>query len=494
MVSIGAIAACGEDNPAPLEPEVPMEPDTVVTSIRVAPREQTVGVLGTEFAVRAMALNASGDTLYASWSSPGRFEWSSSAPEIATLGTYEHHRTGVPLPLVRTVAEGTATITATSQGLTSSMTVTVWDRARAAWSLSTGPGNVQSSVVIGADGTIYVVTTNHGQGFSVMFALSPGGGVLWTQGLPRTGRSTPAIGDDGTLYVGSWADSGFSGSLVAVGPGGNIRWVLDGLNAVTSSPAIGPDGTIYVAATSAVHAVNPAGEIEWTHDREERVFGASSPALGSDGRIYVGANDGLLYAFDGTDGSLRWTFSTGDVIASSPAIGADGTIYVGSMDGWLYAVNAEGTEAWRVEVDLRRGVSSSPSIGPDGTIYVGGDGVGAIDPAGSVRWHFRGSHVQTTPLLGADGNVYFATPGGVTALDSQGELLWAHGTQGWAGRTPAIGIDGTIIATSHSGTSGDAYEGTVEAFAETELTNGGHDGSPWPTMRGNRANTGRAGG
>ena len=57
----------------------------------------------------------------------------------------------------------------------------------------------------------------------------------------------------------------------------------------------------------------------------------SSPAISGDGTIYVGSEDSKLYAIN-LNGSLKWSYTTGDRIDSSPAIGSDGTVYVGSDD------------------------------------------------------------------------------------------------------------------------------------------------------------------
>ena len=92
--------------------------------------------------------------------------------------------------------------------------------------------------------------------------------------------------------------------------------------------------------------------------------------------------------------------------------------------------------------------------------------------------------------MGVDGNVYIAAGRAVTALDAQGKLLWDYHPGGRISASPAIGIDGTIIATSFFDRDG----GTIHGIVETESTNGGYAGSPWPTQRGNQANTGRAGG
>ena len=510
-----AISGCGDERAAPVAPSVPdtvapSGPDTVVASIRITPSERTIGFLGTRFRTGAAALAADGTTLYRTAFDPGRFAWSSSAPEIASVSGDSILSNGGSRT-VTGLSDGTATITATSQGVTGRLTVTVRERARLAWSVplewsfpdAVAPILIGAGVAIGADGTIYVGWNDDPAQTSHWYALSPQGGILWTVDVPGlTGWGMPAIGADGTLYFGSRIGS--AGSLVAVDPGGSIRWILDGLDRISSSPALGPDGTIHVAGGRHVHAVDPRGEIQWTYDTPGRNFFISSPAVASDGTIYVGGNDHALHAID-RDGSPRWTFKTGDLIRAPPSIGADGTIYVPSHDGRLYAVDPDGSERWSVVVmrpppgyeGSRASVDSPPSIGPDGAIYVLGRGLFAINPDGSLRWHFHSGTggYRTTPILGADGNVYLASGPAVTALDSQGRLLWDYepGSAPWDDHflaSPAIGIDGTIIAASVSETDG----GTIHGIVETESANGGHAGSPWPTQRGNRANTGRVGG
>lgn len=487
-----AVGACGEDGTAPVDPA---EPDTVISSIRVSPSERTIGVLGTQIEVGATALNEDGEMLYGSTLDPGRFSWSTSASDVATVDEETHPITGRSVRLVTGVSEGTATITATSQGATGVMTVTVRDRARLAWSVPVGTGSISAGIAIGADGTIYVVSSEYGS-TSHLFALSPQGSVVWTLDTPFRVFSTPAIGADGTLYLGSMSTNTFTGRLIAVDPGGTVRWVLADIDGIRSSPALGPDGTIYVAGGYHVYAVDPEGEIRWAYESTDDVFVFSSPAVASYGTIYVGGADANLYAIN-PDGSPRWTFATGGLIDSSPSIGMDGTIYFGSLDGRLYAVNPDGTERWSVELDWR-GVSSSPSIGPDGTIYVVAGAVFAVDPGGSIRWNYRPGGWTSTPILGAAGTVYVTSgaPRGsvVYALDARGRLQWDYPTGRHNLGSPAIGVHGTIISASFSGSSSAGYEATIHAIVENGSTNGGYAGAPWPTARGNRANTGRVGG
>ena len=58
--------------------------------------------------------------------------------------------------------------------------------------------------------------------------------------------------------------------------------------------------------------------------------------------MYVGSGDGLVYAFDGENGRILWTFPTDGVIDSSPALDDTGTLYIGSEDGRVYAIPTGG--------------------------------------------------------------------------------------------------------------------------------------------------------
>lgn len=90
-----------------------------VDSIWVAPAERSIGVLGTQFDVGAAALADDGSILYGSTMDPESFAWSSSAPDVAALGTRFHEPTGNHIPVITRVGDGAATITATSGGITS---------------------------------------------------------------------------------------------------------------------------------------------------------------------------------------------------------------------------------------------------------------------------------------------------------------------------------------------------------------------------------------
>jgi outer membrane protein assembly factor BamB len=78
--------------------------------------------------------------------------------------------------------------------------------------------------------------------------------------------------------------------------------------------------------------------------------------------------------------------------------------------------------------------SGGPSIGADGSVYVASVGtITAIAPGGSIRWTFtdpaEGQGVIAGPTVGPDGDIYAISefPGlGAFALSPAGDLLWSN--------------------------------------------------------------------
>ena len=170
-------------------------------------------------------------------------------------------------------------------------------------------------------------------GLSPINTSSITGTTKWSYATSNAILSSPAIGADGTIYVGSTDNS-----LYAINPDGTEKWSYATGNPILfSSPAIGADGTIYVGSYDhSLYAINPDGTKKWSYATGNAIY--SSPAIGADGTIYVGSYDHSLYAIN-PDGTKKWIYATGNEIDSSPAIGADGTIYVGSEDNSLYAIH-----------------------------------------------------------------------------------------------------------------------------------------------------------
>ena len=112
-----------------------------------------------------------------------------------------------------------------------------------------GNGPMHGAAAIAADGTMYV-----GSGTSV-YAVSPGGDVLWTFPTAGVVLSSPTVRGDGVVYVTS-----YDYHLYALTPGGAMAWSYAATNVIGSSPAVAPDGTIYFGSyDKKLHAVSSEG-------------------------------------------------------------------------------------------------------------------------------------------------------------------------------------------------------------------------------------------
>ncbi len=315
------------------------------------------------------------------------------------------------------------------------------------WVFATN-GPLVTPPVVGEYETIYV-----GLSPDSLYALSLDGSVQWTSSLGSIPRGAPAISADGIIYVRSDA------ALHATTPTGQPLWSrpLPGIG--TSSPVIGPDGTIYVGGGPQLHAIKPDGEILWQVSVENSVRAA--PALGVDGTLYVGDErssypdgtyeGGKIYAID-SSGVIHWTYDAGGSVYGSVALGVDGTIYVGSY-GNLLALNADGTVKWQAPVGAQ--VVASASLGTTDTVYLPVDSfvLSAFSPSGDNLWDFGwSSYPETSSVVDAKGWIYVgAEDGWIHALGSDGTEKWStqNGNQEWQGL--AMGADGTLYATNHTG-------------------------------------------
>jgi outer membrane protein assembly factor BamB len=67
-------------------------------------------------------------------------------------------------------------------------------------------------------------------------------------------------------------------------------------------------------------------------------------------RLYVGALDGKVYCLDTTDGSIEWSYQTGNPIGSTPAV-YQGSVFIASTDGYTYALSASnGDVIWKTDI------------------------------------------------------------------------------------------------------------------------------------------------
>jgi outer membrane protein assembly factor BamB len=144
----------------------------------------------------------------------------------------------------------------------------------------------------------------------MFYALNRDGNVAWSYHLESfIVESSPVVGADGTVYLAASNPETGGGSVLALGADGKERWRYDVGSRLPFSPTLGPDGTLYVGARNGnLYALNPEGSLKW---RASLGAVSSSVAVGADGIVYVGTGSGYQ-ALSPTDGTQVWAFSPVD--------------------------------------------------------------------------------------------------------------------------------------------------------------------------------------
>ncbi len=255
------------------------------------------------------------------------------------------------------------------------------------------------------------------------------------------------------------------------------------------------------SVTKSVNIQDPSQIIatQWTALLGGAVKGGSSPAVSPDGstvymlRSLAGSDLAALYAYNTSDGQIKWTLdlsvamsgssATGQAkdVFSSPSVGADGTIYMVVRDlqsttkergVYVIAANPNGSLKW-----AKKGGASgtnlyaiTPAIDSNGNIIVAtrGNEVWKLTPAGDLSaFATDGVGVTGGMTVSKSGIAYGAANGanGFFALDTNsGSSLWKYNTD--FGGAPdaftgalrsaqaAIDSDGTIYFVTDAGAGG----------------------------------------
>jgi alpha-tubulin suppressor-like RCC1 family protein/outer membrane protein assembly factor BamB len=353
----------------------------------------------------------------------------------------------------------------------------------------------------GSDGSIYAIDLDEAldeAGQIPIFALGhPGtnkrGEPIFVQIKGRGMCSTPLLGPDGTLYV-AFAD----GTLAAITnaasfDNADVKWRYRAAGPLVGSPAMDTNGVVYIGSRdNRLHAVSASrGGKQWTFDANSDV--TSSPLVTPDGNIVFLAG-GAVFTVS-PDGGQVAVFRTGTSIKSMPVAAEDGTLHFGANDGFIYKIegdasggtNGAGTNGviWRLAAGSD--VQSSPALGADGNLFIGTDSrrVLRLDDEGVV-WRFprdtrtRGA-VRGDVAIGADGTVYVGTDAHTLyAITPAGELKWEFSEfNGRVRGSPVIDSLGTVYFTAGKS----IYAVFDDVPAEV---------SPWPQFRGDAQHSARA--
>ena len=198
------------------------------------------------------------------------------------------------------------------------------------WAFAASFGEeIISSPITNVDGDIHIVTSENN-----VYSINMDGSLNWVRNLDEgtMNFNTMKIGPDGTVYVINRTN------LIILDKNGNTKTRLD-LNdiyeyeipEIYNRMVLGKNGVLYVDTGMILHAIDEAGNIQWTYDTGKLSF---IPFIGGDGTLYAAAEDGSLYGIN-QDGTLKSAGNLGSEI-NFMTLGMNGEIYAASVDGKLY--------------------------------------------------------------------------------------------------------------------------------------------------------------
>ena len=247
----------------------------------------------------------------------------------------------------------------------------------------------------------------------------------------------PTIAADGTIYI---AD--LYGEVVAMTPTGGTKWTAHPTftQVGPSAVAVGSDGSLYVELDQ-LYSIDANGGAIWSAPiRPGALFGptTSSVTLSTTGQLYVGTGKGLVSVNPG--GAVEWIANAlGAEEGWTPAIDTSGIVYSGNSAGALFASGSSGTSpTWTFNVPATDSgespawIQTAPVIGDDGTIYFSANsGLFAFTPAGVVKWYVP--WLFTPPpgagasvAIGSDETVYVASPDStLRSISPKGVVNWS---------------------------------------------------------------------
>lgn len=194
--------------------------------------------------------------------------------------------------------------------------------------------NVFSSV---AEANSMIFAANLGPPCSVVALNMHNGHVVWSQSLDYGGSfvASPAVAD-GRVFVSVLTDDYSNGYVLALNEfNGHIIWRSMETGYIYSSPAVAYHKVFVGSDDNNTYAFNEKdGSLIWSYTTGD-IIEASSPAV-ADNKVFIGSWDTYVYALDQHTGTLLWRLKTGGA-TGSPAI-ANGVLYAGSLDGTLYAI------------------------------------------------------------------------------------------------------------------------------------------------------------
>ncbi|AKB29104.1 Chitin binding protein [Methanosarcina siciliae T4/M] len=196
----------------------------------------------------------------------------------------------------------------------------------------------------------------------------------------------PVLGSDWFTFQNDNYNSGITDEAGPIGNNGDYAFAVltssSGMAGIDTTPVVAGD-VVYTAAMGKAFAFNKTTGDEIWNTSLSGGFVLSTPVI-ADGKIFIGTNNGVIAAYDISNGTRAWINSTGlggdKAQVNTPIVYDEGNIYFGtwfaSGTGSYYCVNAtNGSFVWELACTSSAGYYwSGACVVGDYLVYGGDDG------------------------------------------------------------------------------------------------------------------------
>jgi outer membrane protein assembly factor BamB len=285
----------------------------------------------------------------------------------------------------------------------------------------------------------------------------------------RPTKNAPAVDSEGRIYL---VTQGRLVALVEAESKAKVEWEYVIGSHVPGPVVVAADGLIRLhAADGLLHCVDSSGKQAWAPVRVGEPLGWAAPLVDASGNTYTSAYNGGLIRID-PDGKRagdryfrcrRKLDSAGVILRDLLVIGAD--------DGYVFAIRlgeGRGVNEWNhaAEDGYAGGfVNSSPAISEDGRVLVipaVGETLHGFSPTGAAVWKAKmPGQLLGSAVIDSSGHVYVGTSrsqrgrqgkGALVSVDGNShKIRWEYAAAGPVESTPVIGDDGLVYFGDNAG-------------------------------------------
>ncbi|WP_086930561.1 PQQ-binding-like beta-propeller repeat protein [Agarilytica rhodophyticola] len=142
------------------------------------------------------------------------------------------------------------------------------------------------------------------------------------------------------------------------------RLNVPALSSAAKATTIAEDGSRYVSThNNLLRKIDNNGAELWS---QSLGLINSEPLIGASNTLFVGSTNAHVYSINADAGNVLWSADTQGAVAGLAFNNEKNTVFAITQNGWLYAFDLNGTELWRLRLNVSANatVNAAPIVSP----------------------------------------------------------------------------------------------------------------------------------